>query len=258
MKEGRRNLEPTCAKRGRALRALSASIRFVSTFTLVRFLPIPVSLLLASCAVGPDFKKPAPPEVTDYTFGPLSVLSGTTNIAGGAPQQFKYGLDIPGEWWTLFHSKPLNALIERSLSNNPSIKAAEASLTVARENMLAQKGVFYPSVSGSFSAARQKTSEALAPVPNANDFNFSLFTPQVSVSYVPDVFGLNRRTVESLRAQAEQARFALVAAHITLSANVVAAAIQEAALREQIAATHELMAVNTNMLQILRAQFGKG
>jgi NodT family efflux transporter outer membrane factor (OMF) lipoprotein len=75
---------------------------------------------------------------------------------------------------------------------------------------------------------------------------------------VPDVFGLNRRTVESLKAQAEQERFALAATHITLSANAAAAAIQEASLRAQIDATRQLIAINTNMLQILRAQFAKG
>ena len=217
-----------------------------------------LGLLFAGCAVGPNFKKPAAPEVNGYTPNPLLATSGTTNVAGGEPQRFIQGGDIPGEWWSLFHSKALNGLIERSLSNNPTIKASQAALTVARENVLAQRGVFYPSVSGSFSAARQKTSELIAPVPNANQFYFSLFTPQVSVSYMPDVFGLNRRTVESLQAQAEEARFALVAAHITLSANVVAAAIEEASLRGQVAATHELLAVNTNMLQILRAQFAKG
>jgi NodT family efflux transporter outer membrane factor (OMF) lipoprotein len=49
-----------------------------------------------------------------------------------------------------------------------------------------------------------------------------------------------------------------VATYITLSANVVATAIQEASLREQIVATHQLIAINTNMLQILRNQFAKG
>jgi NodT family efflux transporter outer membrane factor (OMF) lipoprotein len=88
--------------------------------------------------------------------------------------------------------------------------------------------------------------------------NYSLYTPQVSVSFVPDVFGLNRRTVESLQAQEQQARFALAATHITLSANVAAGAIQEASLRGQIAATHELITINTNMLQILRDQYAKG
>jgi outer membrane protein TolC len=65
------------------------------------------------------------------------------------------GSDIPGAWWNLFHSKPLNDLIELSLSNNPTIKAAQAALTVARENVLAQKGTYYPSLTGAFSAARR-------------------------------------------------------------------------------------------------------
>jgi outer membrane protein TolC len=187
--------------------------------------------LLASCAVGPDFKKPAVPQVNGYTQSPLSTTSSSTNVAGGEAQRFMNGQDIPGEWWKLFHSRPLNALIERSLTNNPDLKAAQAALTVARENVLVQKGAFFPSIAGSFSAARQKTSDEISPTPNSGASYFSLYTPQVSVSYVPDVFGLNRRTVESLKAQAEQARFALMATHITLSANVAAAAIQEASLR---------------------------
>jgi NodT family efflux transporter outer membrane factor (OMF) lipoprotein len=215
-------------------------------------------VLLAGCAVGPDFKKPAAPEVSGYTPAPLSTTAGTTNVTGGEPQRFVSGSDIPGEWWTLFHSKPLNELIELSLSNNPTLKAAQAALTVAKESVLAQKGAYFPSIAGSFSAARQKTSQLIAPTPNSGALNFSLYTPQVSVSYVPDVFGLNRRTVESLKAEEGQARFALAATHITLSANVATAAIQEAALRGQIDATRELVAINSNMLQTLRVQFDKG
>ena len=215
-------------------------------------------ILLAGCAVGPNFKKPAAPPVSGYTSTPFSTTTSVTNIGSGEAQRFVEGLDIPGEWWKLFHSKPLNDLIERSLTNNPSLRAAQAALAVARENLLAQKGTFWPSAAAGFSASRQKTSEELAPIPNANEFYFDLYTPQVSVSYVPDVFGLNRRTVESFKAQEQQARFALVATHITLSANVAAAAIQEASLRAQIDATRQLIAINSNMVQILRAQFAKG
>jgi len=158
----------------------------------------------------------------------------------------------------LFHSKPLNDLIERSLKANPDLKVAQAALLVARENMLAQRGAYYPSVAGGFSATRAKSSSELSPVTNTSALNYSLYTPQVSVSFVPDVFGLNRRTVESLKAQEQQARFALAATHITLSSNVAAGAIQEASLRGQIDATHELIAINTDMLQILRNQYAKG
>jgi NodT family efflux transporter outer membrane factor (OMF) lipoprotein len=189
---------------------------------------------------------------------PLSATSASTNVAGGEAQRFVTGQDIAGDWWTLFHSTALNDLIERSLKANPDLQAAQAALVVARENVLAQKGSYYPSVAASFTAARQKTSAVIAPVPNDNALYFNLYTPQVSVSYVPDVFGLNRRTVESLKAQEDQARFALVASDITLSANIVAAAIQEASLREQIAATRQLIAINTNMLNILRTQLARG
>lgn len=217
-----------------------------------------VLLFTAGCAVGPNFKKPPAPQVGGYTPDTITTTTSTPGIAGGEQQHIVQGQDIPGEWWTLFHSKPLDDLIERSLKANPDLKAAQAALIVARENVLAQRGAYYPSASAGFTAQRSKTSNQLSPVPNANVFLYSLYTPQVSVSFVPDVFGLNRRTVESLKAQAQQSRFALAATHITLSSNIAAAAIQEASLRAQIAATHELITINTNMLEILRNQYAKG
>ena len=225
---------------------------------LIRLVAAAIFLLPAGCAVGPNFKKPTSPDVTGYTPTPISMTSSTANIAGGEAQHLVSGSDIPGEWWTLFHSKPLNDLIERSLKANPDIKAAQAALVVARENMLAQRGAYFPSVTGGFSAVRAKSSSNVSPVTNTSALNYSFYTPQVSVSYVPDVFGLNRRTVESLAAQEQQSRFALAATHITLSANVAGGAIQEASLRAQIDATHELITINTDMLEILRTQYAKG
>ena len=216
------------------------------------------SLLFAGCATGPNFKRPAAPNVAGYTSTPPSATGGIANLPGGEAQQFVPNRDIPGDWWTLFHSTQLNDLIDRALKANPDLQAAQAALLVARENMLAQRGAYYPNVSGGFSASRAKTSDVIAPFPNSNTFSYSLFTPQVSVSYVPDVFHLNRRTVESLRAQEQQARFALAATHITLSSNLAAAAIQEASLRGQIEATRQLVDINSTMLQILREQFAQG
>jgi NodT family efflux transporter outer membrane factor (OMF) lipoprotein len=225
---------------------------------LAYFISVSALLFSAGCAVGPEFKKPAAPANAGYNPASVSTTSSTNNLFGGEAQHFVDGQDISGEWWTLFHSKPLNDLIERSLKANPDIKAAQAALMVARENMLAQRGAYYPSVTGGFSATRAKSSANLSPVTDTSNLNYSLYTPEVSVSYVPDVFGLNRRTVESLQAQEQQARFALAATHITLSANVAAGAIQEASLREQIAATSELITINTDMLNILRTQYIKG
>lgn len=222
------------------------------------FRVVTVLLFSTGCAVGPNFKRPAAPTVTGYTPTLITTISSTPGVKSGETQHIIEGHDIAGDWWNLFHSKPLNDLIERSLKANPDLKSAQAALMVARENVVAQKGFYYPSAGASFSASRQTTSNELSPVPNASVFNFSLFTPQVNVAFVPDVFGLNRRTVESLKAEEEQTRFALIATHITLSSNVAAAAIQEASLRAQIDATQQLITINTDMLQVLRNQFAKG
>jgi NodT family efflux transporter outer membrane factor (OMF) lipoprotein len=231
---------------------------FIRKSKFAHLVAVSVLLFASGCVVGPRFKKPAAPDVSGYTPAPITTTTATPNVPGGEAQTLVEKRDIPGDWWTLFHSKPLNDLIERSLKANPDLKAAQAALLVARENVLAQRGAYYPSVSGSFSATRAKTSNEVSPVPNASVFQYSLFTPEVSVSFAPDVFGLNRRTVESLKAQQEQARFALAATHITLSSNVAEGAIQEASLRAQIEATNELIKINTDMLEILRSQYARG
>ncbi len=227
----------------------SRPLRFIATLGV---------LLTAGCVVGPKFKRPAAPDVGGYTPTPITTTNNTPNVTGGEAQHLVDGKEIPGEWWDLFHSQPLDDLIERALKANPDLKAAQAALLVARENVLAQRGFYYPSVTGGFTATRGRTAQDVSPALNANIQNYSLYTPEVSVSYVPDVFGLNRRTVESLEAQAQQARFVLIATHITLSSNVAAGAIQEASLRGQIAATDELITINTDMLKILREQYQKG
>jgi NodT family efflux transporter outer membrane factor (OMF) lipoprotein len=215
-------------------------------------------LLVAGCAVGPDFKRPAAPEVSDYTAAALSSTVTTANVSGGEAQRFVRGSDLVGDWWTLFHSQPLNDLIQQSLTTNPDLKAAQAALSVARENVLAQRGAYYPSVSASFSASRQQQAGTISPTPSSNASLYNLFTPQVSVAYVPDVFGLNRRTVESLQAQEQAVRFQMIATYTTLTANVVVTAVQLGSVQTQIDATHELIDINSNMVQILRYQFDKG
>jgi NodT family efflux transporter outer membrane factor (OMF) lipoprotein len=213
---------------------------------------------VAGCGVGPDFLRPPAPQVSGYLPAPPAATEETAHVEGGGAQHFSGSEDIPAEWWQLFHSSALNALIERALKNNPDLKAAQAALAVAQENIRAQQGFYYPTVGAGFAASRNKTSAAISPTPNSGALYYSLFTPQVSVSYAPDVFGLNKRTIESLSAEAEGTRFALVATQITLSSNIVAAAITEASLREQIAATERLIADNEDMLKVFRNQYAKG
>ena len=226
----------------------------------VRSLLAAVALLaIGGCAVGPDFQRPTAPDVASVASGSLPATTVSANVAGGQAQHFVSGGDIPAQWWTLFHSTELNALIEQALAHNPNLKAAQAALAVARESTRTGRGAYYPAVSAGFSASREQDPPgALAAVPSNNAFLYNLFTPQVSVSYVPDVFGLNRRTVESLQAQQQAVRFQMLATRITLSSNVVAAAVQQASLRAQVAATRELIATNAKMVKLLRYQVDKG
>jgi NodT family efflux transporter outer membrane factor (OMF) lipoprotein len=220
---------------------------------------VAVFISVSGCAVGPNFHRPTAPAVERYTPEPLAAKTAKAAIVGGESQRFVQGLDIPGQWWALFHSEPLNRLVEEAIKNNPSIEAAQQALRVARENVAAQKGSFYPSVTANFTPSRNKTATgALSPASASGNPYYSLYTSQLSISYMPDVFGLNRRTVESLKAQADAQRFQVEATYLTLTSNVVAAAIQEALLRGQIAATMEIIKVETEALQILRRQLALG
>jgi NodT family efflux transporter outer membrane factor (OMF) lipoprotein len=216
-------------------------------------------LLTTACVVGPNFHTPASPAVSDYTANPVGTTAATPGIAGGQAQHFVSGADIPADWWTLFHSKELNALVEQALARNADLKAAEAALLVAHESTLAQRGAYLPKVTAGASVTREKDpSGTLAPVPSNNAFVYTLITPQLSVSYTPDVFGLNKRTVESLAAQEQASRYQMIAVDITLTANVAAAVIQKASLDDQIDATNELIGINRQMLSLLQYQHSKG
>src|ERR1700690_150705 len=211
--------------------------------------------LFSGCAVGPNFHRPAPPTIDSYTAEPLATTTSTGNLPGGEEQRFVKGMDIPQQWWGLFKSPPLNALIEKSLKANPTIDAAKAALRQARENVFAQMGSYYPTVQAGYSASRAKDSGTVSPVPSSGNEPYNLHTAQVNVGFTPDVFGGNRRQVESLQAQADFQRFQLEATYLTLTSNVVAAAIQEASLRAQIAATQSMIKIETQMIDQLRRQF---
>ncbi len=216
------------------------------------------AMLLTSCAVGPDFHVPAAPDVTRYTAEPLALRTSATDTPDGQAQHLLPGRDIPEEWWTLFRSPALGALMAQALNNNPNLQSAIATLRSAKESVYAQEGKFFPLVQYNFNPTRQQTASVISPVLGSAANPFNLYTNQVMVSYTFDVWGLNRRTVESLQALADNQGFQVEAAYLALTANVAVAAITEASLRGQIDATDELIAINRKMLNILKQQFNTG
>lgn len=213
---------------------------------------------LCAC-VGPNFHRPAPPRVDRYTAEPLPPETAAAKGPGGAAQRFLAEGEVPRDWWTRFGCEELDALVAEALRANPSVHAAAAALRQAQENTAAQRGSYYPTVQAGFDATRQRNAVGvLAPSLASGTALYNLYTPQVTVSYVPDVFGANRRQVESLAALAEASQYQLDATYLTLTANVVTTAIQEAGLRAQISATERVIALERDSLAVLRRELELG
>jgi len=190
---------------------------------------------LMSCAVGPDFKKPDAPKTNSFTREPEALEAAEIN-------------PIEADWWKAYGSSQLNVLVELALKNNPNVDVAIANLKIAQQNVIAQQGFFFPQVGAGYSALRQNSGATLAPLVNGNTSVYGLQTAQLSVGFTPDIFGGNRRQVESLKSIANAQEYQLAALQITLATNVIAAAVQEAVLREQLGMAKE--AVESARLQL--------
>jgi NodT family efflux transporter outer membrane factor (OMF) lipoprotein len=220
-----------------------------------------LTLLLSGCAVGPNFKPPAAPKDVDYGRAPMQGETAASAGPAGSAQRFLADRDLPADWWTLYHSEPLNTLVTLALKDNPDAAAAQAALRQANELYAAQRATLFPSLQGGFSAQRAKNALATianpTSLPQQNPY-YNLFTAQLSVSYTPDVFGGQRRALEAAKAQAALTRFQLEATYLTLSSNVVVTAVQEASLRAQISATERLLSVQHELTHTVQGQQGLG
>lgn len=230
-------------------------------------------LLVAGCAVGPQYRRPPLPPARRYSPTPLPTATASAAAPDGAPQSFDTARAISAQWWTLFRSPALDRLIQRALNANPNIDAAVAALKEAQENVYAQRGFFYPAAQAAYQVQRTRLSgntasssapgiqgngQNIVPLGPAQPVTYNFHTAQVTVGFVPDVYGLNRRQLESLQAQADAAHYQLEAAYVTLASNVVAAALQEASIRAQIAATRTIIGSNRHSLAIVRNQLRLG
>jgi NodT family efflux transporter outer membrane factor (OMF) lipoprotein len=212
---------------------------------------------LSGCMVGPDFVVPSLPLGANFTPGGQLPQTDSASVDNGAAQKFLKGRDIPGDWWKVFHSRQLDKLVSDALVANPNLQAAQATLWQAQENLYAQAGVLLPSIDGNASATRQQFSPATFGG-SGQPFIFNLFQTSVNVSYSPDLFGGERRQIEGSAAQLDYQRFELEATYLTLTANVVTAAIQEFSLRGQIEATEEIIKAETDQLDLIQQQFNLG
>jgi NodT family efflux transporter outer membrane factor (OMF) lipoprotein len=221
-------------------------------------------LTLSGCAVGPDFVSPSPPDVDRFTPEKL------TSIGSSEKDKLRLELDasVPQRWWEAFRDEKLNKLIAAAIEHNPSIQAADAAIKIAYFNAEAQKGAFLPTAA--FNSTNQYLQQNFVQnFQNGNPTNptgdptipykpYGLFLKQLSITYNVDIWGGNRRAVESLEAQTDQQRYQLEAVYLTLTSNVAAAAVFEASLRGQIAAIQRVIVIEKELLEILKNRLQVG
>jgi NodT family efflux transporter outer membrane factor (OMF) lipoprotein len=219
-----------------------------------RALALLAASLLAGCAAGPDFVRPQAP--SDRAYLP-SGPPAPTEPAEGVRQAFAPGAEVSPAWWRLFNSAGLDRAMDEALVRNATLQSAQASLRESEENLRAGHGVFYPQLDLGFSAVRQRAAPLQSGI-SALRGVFNIFTLNGVITYLLDLAGSSRRTVEGLAAQADFQRNEMLATWLSLSGNIANTFIARAAYAEQIRATRELVARETQQRDIARAQVQGG
>ena len=212
--------------------------------------------------VGPNFHPPAlAPAVDRYTPAPLpgrTAYAGQGDRRGGEAQRFDLGEPVAARWWTLFGSPRLNALEDEGLKANTDLASAEAALRQARELYLAQRASLYPTVELAANAVRAHNSDTIAPPLANNAQSYGLYTAQLNIAYVPDVFGGGRRQIEAAAAQTDNQRFLTQAVYLTLTVNIANTVIQIASLDSQLDEARAAIEADRRTLAVTERQQGMG
>lgn len=209
-----------------------------------------LTALLGGCAVGPNFHTPPAPGVADYRVaGSPAALPGTPGYDPGATIAF--------DWWRLFQSQALDAMVARAIANAPQVDGAQQRLRAAQAQLRAGYGAFFPAVGIDFDATRQKYSPSRVGASGSASV-FSLFTPGVAISYALDLFGGNRRAVEGLRAAAEQQQQVTRGTYLTLASSVASTAIARAAYHDQARLWSEIVHAQEEQVRLAEVRVGAG
>ncbi|MGE5087971.1 MAG: efflux transporter outer membrane subunit [Candidatus Levyibacteriota bacterium] len=216
--------------------------------------------ILAGCTtVGPDYKAPAAPSVEGYTRGKLPAATAAAPAALGEAQHLASGQPVPPDWWRQFESPKLDDLVAQALAHSPTLAAAEATLRQAQQTYAAQAGsTLYPTVDARLGASRNEAGARSTSQRNGTHSLYSLYNVGIAVNYNLDLFGGNRRFLESLAAAADYQGFQLAAARLALAGNVVTAAFSQAQFAAQVEATEAIVKAQQDQLDIARKRFELG
>jgi NodT family efflux transporter outer membrane factor (OMF) lipoprotein len=212
-----------------------------------------VALLTAGCAVGPNFVRPAPPDVRAYTTEPLPA-----ELSAGVdePSQITTGSDaVASDWWQVFGSPAIEDVVRQALAANRSLAAARSTLAAADETVQQARGGYYPQLDvGASAEARRRSSDHGGDTYHVSD----TYALGPTLSFTPDIFGANRRFVEQKQALAANECFQVAASYLGITGNAVTQAITTASLRAEIAAVESVVADDEHNLTLVRERQDAG
>lgn len=215
---------------------------------LRRVLVLVALAALGGCVtVGPNFHQPDAPHVAGYA------------MAGdAAPTLALEPHAAPAQWWTAFGSEQINGLVDDALAHNQTLASADAALARARANSGAVRGEARLQLDAHTSVERQRVNTAAFGIDGFPNPTISLYSIGASASFDFDIFGGQRRRVESAEAQTLAQSARTDAAYLTLSGDVVMRAIEIASLREQIAALEQVSADGQRTLDLTQRAVDAG
>jgi NodT family efflux transporter outer membrane factor (OMF) lipoprotein len=216
-----------------------------------------LSTAVAGCTVGPDFEVPRPPSVTRFTSPGETMVPGPDAAKAVPTQAIAIGERVAANWWTLFRSSKLDLLVKQAIAGNLTLESAKARLAEAREEIAVATSALYPQIGLNASVAEEKESAAtfgLSPNVTPLPPSFNLFQVGPTASYTPDLFGQTHRRIEQQVALAEYQSDQLDAAYLTLTGNTVSQALRAAAVRSQLKALDDILALDRQNVELVRRQ----
>jgi outer membrane protein, multidrug efflux system len=207
-----------------------------------KWLPIIPVLLLAGCAIGPHYKRPAP--------GAPETFRGDTQA--GATNSFA---DLP--WWQVFQDETLQELIRAALTNNYDLRIAATRVEQAHAIELEARSQFFPAVGYVGGASRGKNAASGAPSFN-NGVTEDTFLLAGEATWELDLWGKIRRLNESARAQYFASQEARHDVTISVISQVAQAYFQLMALDDELKISREATNSYNDSLDLFNARMQGG
>ncbi|HUN69109.1 MAG TPA: efflux transporter outer membrane subunit [Burkholderiales bacterium] len=208
-----------------------------------------IPLLLAGCAVGPDYVRPK--VETPAAYKENSAEAGWKQAApnDAAPR---------GNWWEAFGDPELSALVAQVDVSNQTIAAAAAQVRISAALAEQSRAQWWPTVSGTVSRTETQPSSTTGPVVGVASTRRIIDSLPLSVSWEADLWGRIRRLVESGEAGTQASASDLVNARLSAQATLAQNYFLLRTLDSQIRLLGETVAAYAKTLELTKNRYAMG